>query len=336
MRFTLIFILKLTILTMIAFGVVNAAPVTTTQIIEKVTQAALKNPTSNFLNYKVEGMCFWEHHDKWGFPYITSTLKVEHFLPDAVITVFDQYGDNPWFMANKWIDPGMKRIGDEIYQKKMGSRFKKTAFAGADNNSMEKFKEVDVIGDPGLLVMRLFPMISSMATEFVPYYSSLADAYFWRSPALENMLYPQYLLPGVRTEGSLVDQWGNIFPRIGYINQLGDYKAAAVIALRAADIATNGAQLRMVKTLHSGNCGWSHCHVWPSHENDFKDVKFQEIYPKLSIRVRKIFGVNDLFSSQTYGQDQYKLGHGNYVWVMWRHYKGCIGDDGKFLWETSW
>ena len=312
-----------------------AAPVNTFTITKDVTLAALKNPFGNFVNYRIEGLCFWLHWSVFG-PYVTTTLKVNEFLPDAVVSVYTHEGSNPWAYANTFVDPVMQKAGDLTAKTIDGTAPISSDYSGSGGGgSMQQFKEVDVIGDPALAAFFSkipFAMIPSEATEFEPYYSSLSDTYLWHSPMMEDLTHPQDLIPGVRTEGSLIDQWGSIFPRVGYINQLGDYKAAGVIALRGADIATNSDQGHVYHSLHSGSCG-SHCKVWASHENDFADVKYQEIYPEATTDAKQVFGNNDLLS-QTYGQKQLSEGKGNYVWIMWRHYEGCIQGGGHFIGET--
>ncbi|MBL4647748.1 MAG: TIGR03756 family integrating conjugative element protein [Gammaproteobacteria bacterium] len=314
----------------------SGGQITVLDISQNVLGAALKNPFGNFLNYKVTGVCFWLKFD-FGYPYMTTTLKVDHFLPDAVVSVYNGYGQNPWWFANTVIDPLMKLMGNTVYRSATGlTPSYGNASAGSDNDMMQKFKEVDVIGNPAvsLLASRLgLLFISTQAMPFQPYYSSLADSYFWRNPTLGNLLHLPYLIPGVRTEGSLLDQWGSIFPRIGYVTQLGDYKAAAVFALRAADIATHAGQTRVYFPLPSGSCG-NNCTVWASHENDFDDVKFQEIYPVATTDAKPVFGINDLAQMSSYGQSQYHKGQGNYVWVLWRHYAGCIQTNGQFMGST--
>lgn len=308
----------------------SASPVNILDITKNVIEAALDNPFGNYLNYGIHGICVWGH---WGWlgPYTTTTLEVNEFLPDAVITVYNGYGQNPWFYAQKIIDPAAHELGQVQAKTDYG-----TSSASSGNDMSLKFKEVDIIGNPALLTFfnqLPFAFISSQATPFKPYYSSLSDAYLWRSPTADMLTHPQDLIPGVRTEGDLIAQWGSIFPRTGFINQMGDYKAAAVLALRAADIATNSGQSHVYIPLHSGSCGHA-CHVWPSHENDFNNVKFQEIYPKEDISAKKRFGVDDAGQIGMYGQDQYEKSHGNYVFVMWRHYRGCVQSDGTYLFST--
>ncbi len=329
---SLLFALLIMLLPNLSF---SSSPVNTATLIGKTVEGALHKPFGNYLNYKITGMCFWlECHGVWC--KVVPTLKVDHFLPDAVISVYNGYKQNPWIYANNIIDPINYQIGkkEAEYAAHTALDFG-TSSAGSSNDMMQKFKEADIIGNPALpfLLTRLpFAFISSEAMPYVPYYSSLLDAYLWRNPMMENLLHPEYLIPGIRTEGNLIDQWGNIFPRIGRINQLGDFKTAAVIALRAADIATHYSA-HLYNPLLSGSCGHD-CQVWASHENDFNNVKFQEIYPVAITEAKKTFGVME-YSIGDKNESQFVKGKGNYVFVMWRHYKGCIQDKaGKFLWST--
>jgi integrating conjugative element protein (TIGR03756 family) len=332
-----IYFLILIISTGLFLNTYASCPVSTLRIIEDTTKAAIQNPWGNYMHYKVIGLCFWVEWKHY-YPVFSTTLKVDHFLPDAVVSVYNGYKQNPWDYANNVVDPIAYKAGN-LYTKSrvhLSPSFG-TSSADAKDNTMKKFKEVDIIGNPALFfVFRALPFafISSASTSFLPYYSSLADAYLWHNPSLENILHPQYLIPGVRCEGKLPDYWGNIFPRIGFINQLGGFKASAVLALRAADITTNSWQSHVYVPLHSGSCGHE-CQIWPSHENDFNNVKFQEIYPTATITAKKVFGnletgINDA------GQPDEVKGSGNYVFIMWRHYKGCIQHSGQFLGSVTW
>tara|TARA_R110000868_G_scaffold266583_1_gene525835 strand:- start:52589 stop:53599 length:1011 start_codon:yes stop_codon:yes gene_type:complete len=309
------------------------APVNTAVLDKDVMTAAIDNPFGNYLNYRIIGMCFWLHWTPIG-PYTTTTYKVNQFLPDAVVSVYNGYKQNPWLFAKTFVDPVMHALGNAEEKSFNGNKLGHgTSSSGDDNDMMSKFKEVSIVGDPALSVLfseMSFAFIRSEASPYKPYYSSLADAYLWRNPILDDVLHPEYLIPGIRTEGSLIDQWGPIFPRIGYVTQLGDYKAAGVLALRAADIATHHVATHVYTPLRSGSCGYD-CHVWPSHENDFANVKYQEIYPTLQTHAKRSFGIDDIPLLHSYDQSQYLKSHGNYVWVMWRHYKGCIQGTGQFI-----
>ncbi len=42
------------------------------------------------------------------------------------------------------------------------------------------------------------------------------------------------------------------------------------------------------------------------------------------------FGENDLKNLTPWHSNASQKGKGNYTWVLWRHYKGCIEGEGKY------
>lgn len=309
--------------------------VSTVTIVEKVTKAALQDPLGNFMNYKVVGECNWLQWDEFGFPVPVVTPKVDEFMPDVVITVFVANGENPWDYAKEFVDPVAYTAWKTAPSLSNAFDIDGGGESITGNDMMQKFKEVDIVGYPGITAFEdLFPnlFIPSVASPLMPYYSSILDTEVWREPLIDNLQYPNNIIPGARIIGDEASPWGSMFPRIGFVNQMGDYKAAAVIALRAADIVTNGEIPHLFNRLKSGDDACGHdCDIYPSHENDFEDVKFQEIYPVPSTTAEKIFGVNDVTDESPYGQEQLDKGNGNYVFVMWRRYRGCVQTNGDFL-----
>src|SRR5207249_7553566 len=51
------------------------------------------------LHYRIKGVCYWK--DTYG---VNTTMYVEHYLPDVVITVFNKPGENPWTEMNLSLD----------------------------------------------------------------------------------------------------------------------------------------------------------------------------------------------------------------------------------------
>ena len=101
-------------------NLVNADTLSSPQIIER-TLAAIPS----CLHYKVIGICFWQQCNASGCT-VTTTPKVEHYLPDAVVTVYRQADSNPWDYAKTIIDPNAKQIGNlqikSILKTNMGNR----------------------------------------------------------------------------------------------------------------------------------------------------------------------------------------------------------------------
>ncbi|HEX4045125.1 MAG TPA: TIGR03756 family integrating conjugative element protein [Gammaproteobacteria bacterium] len=299
---------------------------TTPSIIQSTLQAL-----PDCLQHRIIGMCYWLKCGKLGC-HVTTTLKVDHYLPDAVVTVYQKYQSNPWDYANKVIDTPAYQLGNTQFKTQtnidLGHGNQSTSVPTEQNTH---FKEVDVVGHPAAvgILQKLNPLLMpSVAKPFFPYYVSLADAYMWRSPAIEAMRYPQNLIPGVRVVGSLLNNWGSVYPRTGFLVQPNDAKAAAVIAQRAVDIAAQANQSHIYTVLTSGSCG-EDCKISEIKENN-KDTQWQMIYPIVDKSCRS-FGANDLTQFLPWGTEAANKGSGNYVWVLWRRYQGCISANGKYL-----
>jgi len=61
------------------------------------------------------------------------------------------------------------------------------------------------------------------------------------------MVYPEALIPGMREIGGrlTLNLWGSVYPRGGFLHQVDDHKAGAVVAQRAGDIVTRRGQLHV-------------------------------------------------------------------------------------------
>lgn len=285
------------------------------------------NATQNCLHYKIIGLCFWlDCHA--GICTTNTTLKVNHYLPDVVVSVFQKSDSNPWDFGNTVLDTVAKPIGNtqikNILKTDMGHGNEQT---GSDKDQDTHFKEADLVGNPTISLFNKFKhfLIYSEAIPFTPYYLSMADSYAWRSPLIETALYPHSLIPGVHIVGSLQNNWGNVYPRTGFILQINGNKAAAVIAQRAADIATQSKppQSHVYKLL-SNDCG-KECKVFEIKEN-YSSTQWQMIYPS-SEKTCGVFGENDL--------DNIPESNGNYAWVLWQHYQGYIQGEGKYMGSIS-
>jgi integrating conjugative element protein (TIGR03756 family) len=307
-------------------GVLSAAEdikLSTPQVIEATINAA-----PSCLKYKVIGLCFWKvcaAHFCW----IEETLKVDQYLPDAVVSIYRKDDSNPWDYPHTIVDPLAHQIGQtqtkSIMGFDMGVGYQSNSQPQEQNNH---FKEADLIGNPAIAIFQSLDdvFLPSQAKPFMPYYLSQADSYLWRSPLIEMALYPSGLVPGLHVVGSLINNWGNVYPRTGFIDQPADGKVAAVIAQRAADIATRTTQPHVYQPLNINNSCGDHCDTWEAKEND-PNTNWQMIYPKQE-NICVVFGENDLKQLRPWEQDAAQQGDGNYAWIMWRHYRGCIPDKG--------
>lgn len=268
----------------------------------------------NCLEYKVVGICFWLFCTNFGCSVETS-VKVKHYVPDAVVSSYSNTGANPWVEVQSMSRPNA------------------TAKAGGDGttnedheNNLAKFKNADVIGHPGGYVFSQsassFGYICEGAgTAFMPYLLSTLDTLAWRYN-IPEMAYPEALVPGMREIGSRtgLNLWGNVYPRGGFLHQSDDYMAGAVVAQRAGDVVTRRGQIHVYQPLLAD----AEDGYWPAgelFESDAQTGKWQELTPTLS-RTCAVF-------PHTAGRVQAQ--QGDYAWALWRPYSCCEREGQTFL-----
>ena len=236
-----------------------------------------------------------------------TSVKVRHYVPDAVVSSYSNTGENPWIEVRAMSMPNP------------------TAQAGGDGttnhdneNNLAKFKNADVIGHPGGSVFSQFASASGYAcqgagTAFMPYLLSTLDTLAWRYNVPE-MVYPEAVIPGMREIGgrTTLNLWGNVYPRGGFLHQTDDYKSGAVVAQRAGDVVTRRMQPHVYQPLlASSSDGY-----WPAGalvEGDASTGKWQELTPTLSNSCAVFPHSNTRVQAQ----------QGDYAWALWRPYACC-------------
>jgi integrating conjugative element protein (TIGR03756 family) len=279
----------------------------------------------NCLHYQFPThFCIWITKDG----EINTTPVVSHYLPDVVVSVFSKPHDNPWIEINKLLDSAGQPIQIEIVKDVTGFD------AGSGNQSFQVeneqhviFKEVDVIGNPALALIPEHGLLPSVATSLWPYFQSMADSLQWRG--LPPVSLPEEALALALNVSHHIGMgfvnWGGVYPHEGKVTNDNDTKAAAVIAARAVDLLTNTNNFGHVYKSLSTSCG-EHCKASPIQENS-KETYFQMVYPVVQSQCY-ILGDNDSYSSNMINKD------GSYVWIVWRHYKGCADGEGKYVGRT--
>jgi integrating conjugative element protein (TIGR03756 family) len=270
------------------------------------------------LSYRIVGICYWLSCTPFGCSVETS-VKVKHYVPDAVVSSYSNTGKNPWIEVRFMSPPNS------------------TAQAGGDGttnedheNNLGKFKNTDVIGHPGGSVFSEFAgrsgyFCKGAGTAFMPYLLSTLDTLAWRYNVPESV-YPESLIPGMREIGarSTLNLWGNVYPRGGFLHQADDYKSAAVVAQRAGDIVTRRGQTHVYQPLLANEQEG----YWPAGglvEGDAATGKWQELTPTLSSSCA-VFPNNDV-----HAQAQQAA----YAWALWRPYRCCEREGQTFLGSTD-
>ena len=270
------------------------------------------------LEYRVVGICYWLYCT-WTGCTVRTSVKVRHYVPDAVVSSYSNTGENPWtevrFMSPP--NPTAEDGGDGT--------------TNHDNeNNLAKFKNADVIGHPGGQVFSQFASASGYACEgagtaFMPYLLSTLDTLAWRYNVPE-MVYPESLIPGRREVGTRtgLNLWGNVYPRGGFLHQTDDYTSGAVVAQRAGDIVTRRGQIHVYQSLLAeARDGY-----WPAGElmeSDASTGKWQELTPTLSNSCAVFPHTNTRVQAQ----------QGDYAWALWRPYSCCERRGQVFLGSTD-
>ncbi|MCC4586424.1 TIGR03756 family integrating conjugative element protein [Xanthomonas sp. NCPPB 1067] len=258
------------------------------------------------LAYRVVGVCYWLYCT-WSGCTVRTSIKVQHYIPDAVVSSYSNTGENPWVevRAMSLPNPSAKAGGDGTTNED-------------HENNLAKFKNADVIGHPAGAAFSEFASQSGYTCEgagtpFVPYLLSTFDTLAWRYNVPE-MAYPEALTPGMREIGSrsTANLWGNVYPRGGFLHQSDDHLAGAVVAQRAGDVVTRKGQPHVYQPL----LATAHAGYWPAGalvESYAATGRWQELTPTLSS------GCAVFPNRNTHVQAQ----RGDYAWALWRPYSCC-------------
>lgn len=278
------------------------------------------------LHYRVVGVCFWLDCGVTGCSVVT-TPKVQHYLPDLVVSVYPRYGKDPWWLVNQSLDKVDHVAGQALFDKTDGFKLGSGNISTTNNHDGDlAFREVDVIGNPALAAIHLpVLLLTGQAQPMLPYYQSQLDAYFWRSGFL-GLLNPYAWIPGYKVVGTfLVNDWGDTYPRSGFVLQDNPMKAAAVIAVRAANIATTE-NLHLHQNLNSTPCPEKACTTAGPIFSKTKKVEWQRLMPN-----KQTVCQANLVSGESPAWTQNKKTNQNAMWVVWREYRGCINGPGTFI-----
>ncbi|WP_431022202.1 TIGR03756 family integrating conjugative element protein [Erwinia rhapontici] len=281
------------------------------------------------ISWKVKGICYWLVCTPFGCSVKTS-VKVEHFIPEAVVSAYSNPGDNPWTEMATVSDAagsGETSIVGAMTGVSAGGGQQEMKAPGLRKQNL-RFHYADAYGHPATTIIGgqiAGYSCDSAARPFVPYFVSSLDALVWRS-GVPEALYPEALVPGQRELGSQAgaNMWGNIYPRSGFVTQQDGYKSAAVVAQRVADVITRNGQLHVYKPL----VGQRSPGYWPpdsvKENTGTENHKWQRLAPELS-NTCAVFPD----TSTAIAED------GNYAWTLWQPYSCCKRRGQTFLYSTD-
>lgn len=220
-------------LTIKSFGVammLSAAGVPAANAALNSVQIVASAVSQSCISWRVSGICYWLFCS-WGGCTVRTSVKVSHFIPEAVVSAYNTLGGNPW-REMSMVSQAAGGLESSITSALGG------VAAGGGNNELKTpgqrktnlhFKYADAIGHPATSLIGgsiVGYSCRSAATPFVPYFLSTLDSLAWRTGMPES-LYPEALVPGQREVGSQVaaNMWGNVYPRSGFVTQVDDDKA---------------------------------------------------------------------------------------------------------------
>ncbi|EKC7222316.1 TIGR03756 family integrating conjugative element protein, partial [Salmonella enterica] len=161
------------------FPSVNEAAVNTASLI-----AGSASPSC--ISWRVKGICYWLFCTPFGCTVKTS-VKVEHFIPEAVVSVYQDKGENPWTEMNmvSSVSGGVENAVSAGIAGLSAGGGQSTAKRpqGSESLLSTRFKYADAIGHPATsLIGGQIPGYSckSAATPLVPYFLSTLDSLVWR------------------------------------------------------------------------------------------------------------------------------------------------------------
>lgn len=318
-------------------GPARAATITTPQIVSQTTAGALA-----CARWMPTGVCFWLRCNLGGCSVKTS-IKVGHYNPDLVVSVYNELGANPWAEIRATLGSAQKAAATGLLGSLLSipvdSAGNRTEGTNTRDHRNLVFREADAIGHPlsslSGLITSTGVLCPSETTSLLPYFQSGVDALSWRQE-IPEIFYPASLIPGLRELGTWpLQTWGGVYPRTGWTTQAEEPKAAAIVAERAGDIVTRQAQPHLYEPVTETSS--TSMQVWspgPLVEMERSTGIWQMLAPTPEATC-EVFGTNDLATLTGWGGGRVDA-EGDYVWNLWRPYQCCRRRGQVFLYSIDW
>ncbi len=281
-------------------------------------------------HYKAVGGCVFVTGGM--FPHVHGTVEIEQFLPDLVVVIYNTKDSNPYkeeklLYNNKLAEKGYQKA----FKKLMGYDLGEGATTANQLNGMagdDLERYVEVVGSPMNLFNFPFLIHRADSSPLLPYYLSKLDGFLERTGLgeVEMLKHPNLYLHS--PIGTLAHRWGNEIPRSMRVENPYRFRASVVAAMHAADIATNSNNLHIpMANKLSNSCGQNCVVANVTFDPTQQKVIWQEVFP---LNRNIVPGAMD-----DYGFEDEEKGHGNYVFVVWRKYQGCIQAPGKLKYASK-
>ena len=326
--------------------------ITNADIVTATTAAAAEIAC---LDFRINGVCLFLVCTPAGCTIETS-IQFRHFNPALIVTSYDSLDQSPWAEIQASFGAAQAAANDALFAGigisllvpqgtgEFTDKQKETDLeTESERANRTVFKNAEVIGSPGstlslagTLGLPLFCPTTDVFPLF-PYFLSGLDSFAWRS-GLTEILFPETFTPGLREIGAFpFNTWGSVHPRAGYLNSPEEPKAAAVMAQRAADIATRELQPHVYVPVGSvpglPADGLVVFEPDPVLENDPENSKWQFLMP-VTETTCEAFGENDTGNVLDGWANGRFSSAGDYAWALWRPYR-CCQEEGIFLTEIE-
>ncbi len=278
------------------------------------------------LRYEIVGICVWLLCTPAGCSVETS-VKIKHYIPDAVVTSYPVTGKSPWLETRKYAQPNSQAMDGG--SNKEGSM--------VQNTTALIFKNTDVIGSPGTAWIETLQktgyFCDPSTTAYQPYFLSTLDPN-WRNSLIETPWSIRYLFRSVRKGLSM---WSGVYPRVGFVHNTHDYKVGAVTAQRAADIVTRKWQPHIYWPMvedQEKNSGY-----WPPQEvieGDEDKGLWQQLIPSSQADECRVFADRSDQASGPLDPFRKRVSQiSGYAFNLWRPYRCCEKKGQVLLYHTG-
>lgn len=278
------------------------------------------NQLSHLSRFKpADIVCLWWRTGLHGVePYVTPAY--DEYQPDLLVVVTHGKGQNPW-SEMRLLEPALFKAGDSAAKPFFHAPLGDGRQQRTRHNVSYYTKTVAVMGHPLASLAHLNPLwLRFDTTPFVMYYHSRMDGVASRSGVAEALRPDTYALTHP-VGNPLLNHWGYAFPRTFTVQASSDYKASLLAALHGADIATNHHALHLANGTNN-RCGHACAvkNVIEEQDSQHPHAIWQEIYPNNRVVT---LGEDDSQQVQPLGKADALKGEGNYIFSVWRHYRGC-------------
>lgn len=273
---------------------------------------------------------------------LQTTLKIEMWQPDFVVSTFDEPGNDPIREARLLYGPLQRSVLTALTQR-LGAF---TAGAGQPITGVfrpnEKgqtdlrFKACNVYGHPlaantlnvwlGQILGVSFSCPSETTPGF-PYYQSALDPLGWRWNFPERF-DPRSVIPGYRRIGGLGYTWSTVHPRFGFAIGYYPPKIHQVLAWRAASLVTDplvSPRAYVPSWQGRDSTGFHMEHDdWPGEVDEAGvGARIQMLHPETDQDCRRIAADDSLAFVHAHTDDDPPYDNKRAVHAVWRKYRCC-------------